>query len=57
MALLLHPKNRVNSKKIENHSQFFEGWAGVGIIVGIWAITFGIIASGNSKINYILYTF
>jgi hypothetical protein len=49
MALPLHPKNRVNSKKIENHSQFFEGWVGVGILVGIWAITFGIIASGILK--------
>jgi hypothetical protein len=50
MALPLHPKNKVNSKKlIENHSQFFEGWAGVGIILGIWAITFGIIASGILK--------
>jgi hypothetical protein len=51
MALPLHPKNRFNSKKrlIENRSQFLEGWAGVGIIVGIWAITCGIIASGILK--------
>jgi len=33
MALPLHSKNRVNSKKrlIEGNSQFVEGWAGVGI--------------------------
>jgi hypothetical protein len=50
-TLPLHSKNRFNSKKrlIENHSQFIEGWAGVGIIVGIWAVTFGIIASGILK--------
>ena len=35
---------------IENKSQFFEGWAGVGIIVGIWAVTFGIVASGILKL-------
>ena len=49
MTLLLGTKNRFSSNKkrlIENHSQFIEGWAGVGIIIGIWAITFGIIASG-----------
>jgi hypothetical protein len=49
MTLPLHSKNRISSNKkrlIENSSQFVEGWAGVGIIVGIWAVTFGIIASG-----------
>jgi hypothetical protein len=52
MALPLHSKNRFNSKKrlIQNRSQFIEGWAGVGIIVGIWAVTFGIIASGILKL-------
>lgn len=51
MALPLDSKNRFNRKKrlIQNRSQFLEGWAGVGIIVGIWAITFGIIASGILK--------
>jgi hypothetical protein len=48
MALPLEPKNRFSSKKklVKNCSQFTEGWAGVGIMVGIWAVTFGIIASG-----------
>ena len=48
MALPLERKKIDTSKKrlIENRSQFIEGWAGVGIIVGIWAVTFGIIASG-----------
>jgi hypothetical protein len=48
MTLPLNSKNRFNSKKrlIQNRSQFIEGWVGVGIIVGIWAVTFGIIASG-----------
>ena len=52
MALTLHSKNRFNSEKrlIEGHSQFIEGWAGVGIIVGIWGVTFGIIASGIVKL-------
>jgi hypothetical protein len=48
MALPLELKKIDTSKKrlIKNCSQFAEGWAGVGIIVGIWAVTFGIIASG-----------
>ena len=49
MTLPLGTKNRVESNKkrlIPKCSQFTEGWAGVGIIVGIWAVTFGIIASG-----------
>jgi hypothetical protein len=51
VALPLDSKNRFHRKKrlIQNRSQFLEGWAGVGIIVGIWAITFGIIASGILK--------
>ena len=51
MALPLHSENGFGSKKrlISNRSQFIEGWAGVGIIVGIWAVTFGIIASGILK--------
>ena len=47
MTLPLHSKNRTSRNKkrlIEN--QFIEGWTGVGIIIGIWAVTFGIIASG-----------
>jgi hypothetical protein len=45
-------KNSFADKKrlIENKSQFFEGWAGVGIIVGIWVVTFGIVASGVLKL-------
>ncbi len=51
MALPLHSKNRFNSeKRLKGHSQFIEGWAGVGIIVGIWVVTFGIIASGILKL-------
>ena len=50
MTQPLHSKNRFNksNKRLlpQNWSQFAEGWAGVGIIVGIWAVTFGIIASG-----------
>jgi hypothetical protein len=49
MTLPLHSKNRTSRNKkrlIENHSQFVEGWTGTGIIIGIWAVTFGIIASG-----------
>ena len=54
MTLPLHSKNRTSRNKkrlIENHSQFIEGWAGVGIIIGIWAVTFGIIASGILNIR------
>jgi hypothetical protein len=48
MALPLDTRNRFKSKKrlIQNLSQFAEAWAGVGIMIGIWAVTFGIIASG-----------
>ena len=49
MTLPLNSKNRFNKSNkrlLPNWSQFAEGWAGVGIMVGIWAITFGIIASG-----------
>jgi hypothetical protein len=53
MALPLEPKKIDTSKKrlIKNCSQFAEDWAGVGIIVGIWAVTFGIIASGILSIS------
>ena len=54
MTLPLHHKNRISSNKkrlVENHSHFVEGWAGVGIIIGIWAVTFGIIASGILNIR------
>jgi hypothetical protein len=54
MTLPLDSKNRFNknNKRLlpPNWSQFAEGWAGVGIIVGIWAVTFGIIASGILKL-------
>ena len=51
MTLPLERKGVMNKKRlIENKSQFFEGWAGVGIIVGIWAVTFGIVASGILKL-------
>ncbi|MDX1371844.1 MAG: hypothetical protein R3321_05205 [Nitrososphaeraceae archaeon] len=33
------------SKTIK-HSQLTEFWAGLGLIVGIWAVTFGVVASG-----------
>ena len=50
MTLPLDSKNRFNksNKRLlpPHWSQFVEGWAGVGIMVGIWAVTFGIIASG-----------
>ena len=50
MTLPLDSKNRFNksNKRLlsPNLSQFAEGWAGVGIMIGIWAVTFGIIASG-----------
>ena len=48
MTLPLHSENGFGSKKrlISNHSQFIEGWAGVGI----WAVIFGIIASGILKL-------
>ena len=50
MTLPLDSKNRFNksNKRLlpPNWSQLAQGWAGVGIIVGIWAVTFGIIASG-----------
>ena len=47
MALPQDTKNNFKSKRlIQNVSQFAEFWAGVGIMVGIWAVTFGIISSG-----------
>ena len=47
MTLPQETKNRFKSKRlIQNWSQFAEAWAGVGIMVGIWVVTFGIIASG-----------
>ena len=50
MTLPLDSKNRFNksNKRLlpPHWSQFAEGWAGVGIMVGIWAVTLGIIASG-----------
>lgn len=33
------------SKTIKR-SQLTEFWAGLGLMVGVWAVTFGIIASG-----------
>jgi hypothetical protein len=32
--------------KIRNWSQFAECWTGTGIMIGIWAVTFGILATG-----------
>ena len=48
------PKNYGGSKstattrknKIRHWNQFSECWTGTGIMIGIWAITFGILASG-----------
>jgi hypothetical protein len=49
MTLPLDSKNRFNksNKRLlpPNWSQFAEGWAEVGIMLGIWAVTLGIIAS------------
>ena len=49
MTLPLNSKNRFNesNKRLlpPNWSQFAEAWAGVGIMIGIWAVTFGIVAS------------
>jgi hypothetical protein len=40
-----------NKKRlIETSNQLVEGWAGVGIMIGIWAVTFGIVASGIIKL-------
>jgi hypothetical protein len=52
MTLPLGSKRVTNNKKrlIENSSEFIEGWAEVGIIVGILAVTFGIIANGVLKL-------
>ena len=53
MALPLGRKGvtyKPNKRLIETSNQFVEGWAGVGIIVGIWAVTFGIVASGILKL-------
>jgi hypothetical protein len=53
MTLPLHSKNRISSNKkrlIENSSQFIEGWAGVGIIVGICAVTIWNYCKWNTKI-------
>jgi hypothetical protein len=49
LIIPLGTKNRIKSNKkrlIETSNKFFEGWAGVGIIIEIWAVAFGIITSG-----------
>jgi len=53
MILMTLPKNYGGSKstttrktKIRHWSQFSECCTGTGIMIGIWAITFGILASG-----------
>jgi hypothetical protein len=39
--------NRSSRKnKMRNLGQFAECWTGTGIMIGIWAVTFGILASG-----------
>ena len=54
MTLPLDSKNRFNKSNkrllLPNWSQFAEGWAGVGIMLGIWAVTLGIISSGILRI-------
>ena len=51
MTLPQDTKNRFKSKRlIQNWGQFAEAWVGIGIIVRIWAVTFGIIASGILKL-------
>jgi hypothetical protein len=37
---------RNNSNGMKNWHQFTQSWAGMGIWAGIWAVTFGILASG-----------
>ena len=39
-------KSTTRKNKIRNWSQFAECWTGTGIMIGIWAVTFGILASG-----------
>ena len=49
MTLPKNYRNKTPSKSkniIQNWSPFAEAWIGTGIMVGIWAITFGILASG-----------
>ena len=54
MILMTLPKNYGGSKstittrknKIRHWNQFSECGTGTGIMIGIWAITFGILASG-----------
>jgi hypothetical protein len=52
MILMTLPKNyggnnlKLEKNKIRNWSQFAECWTGTGIMIGIWAVTFGILASG-----------
>jgi hypothetical protein len=40
-----------SKSKIQNWSQFAETWTGTGIMIGIWAVTFGILASGIISLN------
>jgi hypothetical protein len=42
--------NKPKKRLIETSNQFVKGWAGIGVIVGIWAVTFGIIASDLLKL-------
>ncbi|MFB5601019.1 MAG: hypothetical protein ACE5SW_12435 [Nitrososphaeraceae archaeon] len=44
MALFHKNKSSMGSRK--KLGSLAECWAGIGIWIGIWAVTFGIIASG-----------
>ncbi|MFB5600278.1 MAG: hypothetical protein ACE5SW_08645 [Nitrososphaeraceae archaeon] len=39
-------QNNSDSNGMQNWHQFTQCWAGMGIWMGIWAVTFGIISSG-----------
>ena len=40
-----------NKGMIQNWSPFPEAWVGTGIMIGIWTVTFGILASGIISLN------
>jgi len=51
IVLMALPKNYGGNRssrknKMRNLGQFAECWTGTGIMIGIWAVTFGILASG-----------
>ena len=52
MTLPKNYKSRSKSSKgkFKNWSSFTQGLVGTGIMIGIWAVTFGILASGIIKL-------